>query len=144
MGKRDNPDYSRVAGLIPKNLARILRVYCADKGIQISAVLENAVRDYLQKEGAMELVGQPKAETQIIKTVAEIVRQNFWTLREHNIKNIDAIAQGQAPTKADIMRISSILDLDQGELLKLAKDQFGSLPKPKTKEQEPNGCNSTY
>ena len=52
------------------------------------------------------------------------------------MKNLDAIAEGQPPTKADIVRISSILNLDQGKLLRLAQREFGKLPKPKPKDKE--------
>lgn len=83
-----------------------------------------------------ELIEQWLKENEVIveeenkpKSVAEVVQQNFWMLRKHNIKNIDAIAEGQPPTKADIVRISSALNFDQGELLRLAKEKFGTLPK---------------
>jgi hypothetical protein len=36
------------------------------------------------------------------------------------------------------VRISSILDLDQGELLRLAMSEFGELPKAKPKDKEPS------
>ncbi len=74
-------------------------------------------------------------EKKLPVSIAQVVQQNFWALRQHNIKNIDEIASGQPPTKADIIRISSILNIDQGELLQLAKKQFGTLPKSNPIEQ---------
>ena len=131
--RRNNPDYSPVTAQIPKPLGKRLRLFVAQEETTISEVVEAALNEYLDKKQPQEFLPQQP------KTIAEVVQQNFWKLRQHNIKNIDGIASGQAPTKADIVRISSILDLDQVELLKLAKREFGELPKAKPKDKEPNG-----
>lgn len=104
----------------------------------MSDVTAQLVEDWVKRNPPL------KQKEEQPQSVGRIVQQNFWTLREHNIKNIDAIAKGAAPTKADIMRISSILNLDQGELLRLAKDEFGKLPPSNPKEKDANGCNSTH
>ena len=131
--RRNNPDYSPVTAQIPKALGKRLRLFVTQEETTISEVVEAALDEYLDKKQPQEFLPQQP------KTIAEVVQQNFWKLRQHNIKNIDVIASGQAPTKADIVRISSILDLDQGELLKLAKREFGELPKAQPKDKEPNG-----
>lgn len=95
---------------------------CFERGLNMSDITAQLVEDWIKKNPPNQKVGQPE-------TIAKIVQQNFWTLRQHNIKNIDAIASGQPPTKADLMRISSILNLKQSELLLLAKQEFGTLPK---------------
>lgn len=50
LARRNNPDYSQVTGLIDKNLARKLRVYCADQDVTIAEVMEEAIADYLEKK----------------------------------------------------------------------------------------------
>ncbi|HEY9634826.1 MAG TPA: hypothetical protein V6D14_15595 [Coleofasciculaceae cyanobacterium] len=129
--RRNNPDYSPVTAQIPKGLGKRLRLFVTQKETTISEVVEKALAEYLDRNQVQVSVLQPNS-------IGEVVRQNFWTLREHNIKNIDAIAKGAAPTKADIVEISSILDFDQGELLRLAMSEFGELPKAKPKDKEPS------
>jgi hypothetical protein len=129
--RRNNPDYSPVTAQIPKGLGKRLRLFVTQKETTISEVVEKALAEYLDRNQVQVSVLQPNS-------IGEVVRQNFWTLREHNIKNIDAIAKGAAPTKADIVEISSILDFDQGELLQLAMSEFGELPKAKPKDKEPS------
>jgi hypothetical protein len=129
--RRNNPDYSPVTAQIPKGLGKRLRLFVTQKETTISEVVEKALAEYLDRNQVQVSVLQPNS-------IGEVVRQNFWTLREHNIKNIDAIAKGAAPTKADIVEISSILDFDQGELLRLAISEFGELPKAKPKDKEPS------
>lgn len=129
--RRNNPDYSPVTAQIPKGLGKRLRLFVTQKETTISEVVEKALAEYLDRNQVQVSVLQPNS-------IGEVVRQNFWTLREHNIKNIDAIAKGAAPTKADIVRISSILDIEQGELLRLAMSEFGELPKAKPKDKEPS------
>lgn len=134
--RKNNPNYSPVTAQIPKPLGKRLRLFVAQEETTISEVVEAALDEYLDKRQPQDFAPQQP------KTIAEVVQQSFWKLRQHNIKNIDAIASGRAPTKADIVRISSILDLDQGELLKLAKREFGELPKAQPKDKEPNGHTS--
>jgi hypothetical protein len=109
--------------LVPKSLKERFKRSCLARGLNMSDVGTELIEQWLKEnEVILEEENKPK-------TVAEVVQQNFWMLRKHNIKNIDAIAEGQPPTKVDIMRISSVLNLDQGELLRLAKEEFGTLPK---------------
>ncbi len=56
LARRNNPNYTQVAGLIDKDLARRLRVYCADQDITIAEVMEEAITDFLEKK-------QPKQDT---------------------------------------------------------------------------------
>jgi uncharacterized protein YicC (UPF0701 family) len=50
LARRNNPNYSQVTGLIDKDLARRLRVYCADKSVTIAEVMEEALVDFLEKK----------------------------------------------------------------------------------------------
>jgi hypothetical protein len=104
--------------------------------VSMSEVIGEFVEAWVEKN--RDKLSRATTNSEQPQSVAQIVQQNFWTLREHNIKNIDAIAKGATPSKADIVRISSILDLDQGELLRLATSEFGELPKAKPKNREPS------
>jgi hypothetical protein len=101
---------------------------CFDRGLNMSDVTAELIEEWIKKNPPLKShnVSQPQ-------TIAQIVQQHFWTLRQHNVKNIDEIAVGQPPTQADLAQISSILNLAQGELFRLAQREFGELPKPKTK-----------
>jgi hypothetical protein len=50
LARRNNPNYTQIAGLIDKDLARRLRVYCADQGVTIAEVMEEAIGDFLEKK----------------------------------------------------------------------------------------------
>ena len=54
LARRNNPNYTQVAGLIDKDLARRMRVYCADQDVTIAEVMEEALRDYLDKKQSQQ------------------------------------------------------------------------------------------
>ena len=54
LARRNNPSYSQVTGLIDKDLARRLRVYCADQSVTIAEVMEEAIADYLEKKQSQQ------------------------------------------------------------------------------------------
>ncbi len=130
------PDSTDLTVYVRKDLKRDFKLLCAAMDVSMSEVIGEFVEAWVEKN--RDKLSRTAANSEQPQSVAQIVQQNFWTLREHNIKNIDAIAKGAAPTKADIVRISSILDLDQGELLRLAMSEFGELPKAKPKDKEPS------
>lgn len=47
LGRRENPEYSRVTGLLRRELAKRLRVFAAKEETTISEVVEKAVEKYL-------------------------------------------------------------------------------------------------
>lgn len=114
------------------DLRKRFKSACVQKDITMTDVVVDLVKKWLEENEAP----RTPSITEKPARVAIIVQQNFWTLREHNIKNIDAIAKGAAPTQADIVEISSILALDPGELLHLATSEFGELPKAKPREKK--------
>lgn len=130
------PDSTDLTVYVRKDLKRDFKLLCAAMDVSMSEVIGEFVETWVEKN--RDKLSRTAANSEQPQSFAQIVRQNFWTLREHNIKNIDAIAKGAAPTQADIVRISSILDLDQGELLRLAMSEFGELPKAKPKDKEPS------
>ena len=139
LAKADDPDYFQLRGHVPKQLALRFKAICSMRQIDFGTGLEEALEPWIEKEEKRLLPKEPRSVVSQPETIAQVVQQNFWTLRQHNIENIDAIAGGQPPTKADIMRISSILNLAQGELLQLAKKEFGTLPKSNPKEKDSIG-----
>ncbi len=130
------PDSTDLTVYVRKDLKRDFKLLCTAMDVSMSEVIGEFVEAWVEKN--RDKLPNAAINSKQPQSFAQIVRQNFWTLREHNIKNIDAIAKGAAPTKADIVRISSILDLDQSELLRLAMSEFGELPKAKPKDKEPS------
>lgn len=49
-GKRGNPDYAQVAGMIPLDLRRRFKAKVALDGEDMSSVLERLIREYLEPE----------------------------------------------------------------------------------------------
>ncbi|MBW4509651.1 MAG: hypothetical protein KME64_24530 [Scytonematopsis contorta HA4267-MV1] len=49
LGKRNNPEYSQITGLVTKALAQRFRVYCVQNEVQITEALEEAIKEYLDK-----------------------------------------------------------------------------------------------
>lgn len=47
--KKDNPDYSQLAGHVPKGLARQFRVLCSTKDINVSQGLEEAIQSWVSE-----------------------------------------------------------------------------------------------
>jgi hypothetical protein len=51
MGRRNNPDYSQITALVPKDLAKKFRLYCTEQEIQLTDAVEEAIKEYLSKRG---------------------------------------------------------------------------------------------
>jgi predicted DNA-binding protein len=69
LGRRENPDYSRVTGLVKRDLARRLRVFVASTETTISEVVEEALQKYLDEmEGERANSEGNKAEDKTKKT----------------------------------------------------------------------------
>ncbi|MGI2908958.1 hypothetical protein [Tolypothrix sp. VBCCA 56010] len=49
LGRRENPEYSRVTGLVNRELAKRLRVFVATTETTISEVVEKAVQKYIDE-----------------------------------------------------------------------------------------------
>jgi hypothetical protein len=49
LGRRENPEYSRVTGLLNRELAKRLRVFVATTETTISEVVEKALQKYLDE-----------------------------------------------------------------------------------------------
>ncbi len=89
-------------------------------------LLENELFKLLKSEGIIEKTTEPLGETRggdrtsteqrkKIKpqdTFIDIIKQHYWKLKECKIKNIEALANGGKPSKADLVRISSALNID--------------------------------
>lgn len=134
--RRNNPDFSPVTAQLAKDLGKRLRLYVMQQETTISEVVEKALKEYLDKYQPQQVTTQPK-------TIAEFVQQNYWQLKEAKIKNIDAIASGQKPTKADLVRICSALKLDFDGLQALTDSSFPD-SNVDSMERKPNGCTANH
>ncbi|MCW5319549.1 hypothetical protein GTQ43_40195 [Nostoc sp. KVJ3] len=73
LGRRENPDYSRVTGLVKRDLARRLRVFVASTETTISEVVEKALQKYLDEiEGGRTNSEESKPEEKTKKTKGNI------------------------------------------------------------------------
>ncbi|GEM_PF-2743583 len=131
--RRNNPDFSPVTALIAKELGKRLRLFVMHQETTISEVVEKAIEDYLNKHQLQQTVEQPK-------TIAEFIQQNYWRLQQAKIKNIDALARGQKPEQADLVRICSVLNQDFEALQSLAEHSFPENSNVKSEEKDLNGC----
>ncbi len=50
VGRRNDPNYSRLTGLVPKPLAQKIRVLAVEEEVTISELMEEALSEYLQKK----------------------------------------------------------------------------------------------
>ncbi len=130
--RRNNPDFSPVTAQIAKDLGKRLRLFVIQQETTISEVVEKALKEYLDKNQRQQATGQPR-------TIAEFVQQNYWRLQSANIKNIDAIALGQQPTRADLARICSTLKRDFEGLQALTESSFPESSNFESEELPPKG-----
>ncbi len=98
----------------------------------ISQVVEKALEEYLDKYQPQQAISTPR-------TIAEFVQFFYWRLKEAKIKNIDAIAQGQKPTRSDLVRICSALNQDFEKLQALTESSFPESSNFESQERNPNG-----
>lgn len=49
LGRRENPEYSRVTGLVNRELAKRLKVFVANNETTISEVVEKALEKYIDE-----------------------------------------------------------------------------------------------
>ncbi len=50
LARRSDPNYSRLTGLVNKDLAHRVRIFCATEQTTISELMEAALADYLEKK----------------------------------------------------------------------------------------------
>lgn len=48
--RRKDPNYTQVTSHVPKELAKRLKIYCAEAETTITEVVEEALREYLNKK----------------------------------------------------------------------------------------------
>lgn len=130
--RRNNPDFSPVTAQLAKDLGKRLRLFVMQQETTISQVVEKALEEYLDKY-------QPQEATSLPRTIAEFVQFSYWRLKEANIKNIDAIALGQKPTRADLVRICSALNQDFEKLQALTESSFPESSNFGSQKRNPNG-----
>lgn len=131
--KRTDPNYAQVTGHIPTELARMFGIYCAAEQISKSDGLERAIEALLEKQPEFSKSGQAKQPA----TIAEVVQQNYYALlKDGKIKpeNLQAIAEGGEPSKADLSRLSSMVkSISQQELFAMRDRDF---PQSQKRQEE--------
>ncbi|MUH00334.1 hypothetical protein F7734_51920 [Scytonema sp. UIC 10036] len=50
VGRRNNPDYLQISGLIEKSLALKFKAWCAAHQMQLTEAMEEAIQDFLDKK----------------------------------------------------------------------------------------------
>jgi hypothetical protein len=126
-GRRSDPNYTQLAGLIPKRLAEEVRVYCAKRDLTISELMEAALQDYIDNQEVEEYKQRKnQAENQPIRveqeppTIAQLVAG--WDLRaladssRLSIERLQSIAHGAYPTDRDLILLGRWLRKSDGEL----------------------------
>ncbi len=113
--RRNNPDFSPVTAFLPNALGKRLRVFIAQQETTISEVVEQALKEYLDRY--QPEITQPKSKPE---TIAEVVQENYYKLLTDGKivpDNLKAIAGGEKPSNADLVRIAQILDIREENLL---------------------------
>ncbi len=101
---------------------------CVAKGLEMSNVAAELILSWLEENPVTE-VSNP--QTSQPKTIAEQVQQNYFALSRSgklDTKKLNAIAEGEEPSRNDLYIISSIIKIPQRELVDLHKRTFGKAP----------------
>lgn len=131
--KKNDPNYGVVRGLVPQDLVRRFKIYCLDNSVDNSEGLENILTSYftqLESQNVTLTSSSLKQDKHLVnagETIAEIVQQNYYGLLSDGKitpDNLQKIAQGEEPSKADIYRIASFLHVEALELLALRDRLF--------------------
>lgn len=130
-GKEKAPPPRRTTVTLDELAERIIKL--RDDSAWLALTLPQKIRLLLEEYVAIieERNRKTKSKEDKPKTLAELVRRHFWLLQKANIKNIAAIADGATASKADVVRIASVLDMEEDYVQALAD---------KVKGEEKNGC----
>lgn len=144
--KRLDPNYEQISGVVPKEVSRRFRQIIAAKGLKISDGLAEALQDYVARNEP-ELLAASSGEPQ---TIAEFVQQHYFALTKSGkltLEKLNAIAEGEEPTRNELYIISSVIKVPQKELVELHKKTYGSIPLSngereieKKRKKKPNGA----
>lgn len=106
-----------IKGVVSEELRNDFKAACAKEGRSMNEVLTTLAHEYVTK--VLKSQGSKRPEKQP-QSLAELVQKHFFVLHKANIKNIMAIAEGGHATHADVIRISSVLDIDSEYVQQLA------------------------
>ncbi len=123
VNKRKDPNFEQVTGLVPKDLSRRFKQFLAWKGFKISDGVTEAIEFYLEHHEPKQIA----ALKPIPETIAELVRQNYFALLsdgEIKPESLRAIADGENPSNAELLRIAQILDIKEEDLLAMRDRTF--------------------
>ncbi|MBW4512931.1 MAG: hypothetical protein KME64_41550 [Scytonematopsis contorta HA4267-MV1] len=124
-GKRADPNYKQITGMVPKQLALYFKARCAELETDMSKVLEMLVRSWLLNPT------KPEAPNPL----AQLVLDNYPRLLEiGDIKpeRLDVLVMGEKPCVGDLAKLAHNLSLEEEYLVELRNKSF-----PPEVEQKP-------
>jgi predicted YcjX-like family ATPase len=116
--KKHSDDYEQVSSYISLELALDFKSICTRLDIFQSDALEQMTQDWIAKKTSYRRsVTSQKAKPE---TIADLVNANRAKLRNCGVKNLQALAKGEAlPTPGDFAIITSALNLPEEERKKI-------------------------
>jgi hypothetical protein len=143
--KRQDPNYEQVSGVVSRDVSRRFRQVIAARGLKISDGLEEAMQEYVDRYEPEFTASSTEPET-----ITQLVQQNYFAiLRSGKLATdkLQAIAEGEEPSRNDLYIISSVVKIPQKELVALHKRTFGHAPlsngeRELEKRRDPNGASN--
>ncbi|MBD2354406.1 hypothetical protein H6G41_07165 [Tolypothrix sp. FACHB-123] len=107
-------DYKQIGSYIPLELALEFKSMCASLNIFQSDALEQMTQDWINKKASS--CHSNTSVTAKPETISDLIRANRAKLRYCGLKNLQALARGEAlPTAGDFAIITSALNLPEEE-----------------------------
>ncbi|MBD2200965.1 hypothetical protein H6G33_22325 [Calothrix sp. FACHB-1219] len=112
--KQNCDDYKQIGSYIPVDLALEFKSICASLDIFQSDAFEEMAQDWIAKKAHAD--DSNTSVTAKPETIADLIRANRAKLRYCGLKNLPALAKGEAlPTAGDFAIITSALNLPEEE-----------------------------
>lgn len=135
--KREGQDIIRL--YLPVEAKEDFKLYCSLKGTTMTNVLKEHIEKLLASEEFRLLLEkrlneQRRVTPSVPKTIASVVKENFYQLLEDGKirpEKLQEIAAGGKPSNPDLVRIAQILDIREEELLAMRDREFPNQSKRK-------------
>ncbi len=141
-GKRSDPNYKQLSGLVRVEVFRKFKVKCAEMEIDLSSAIEEAALLWLQ---AKDTAQSPSVLSQPL-TIAFLI-EKFGTVAELSERSglpevaIYALKNGKYPENQDLIQLSGLFEhpddkhlIGSEELVKIRDETFGNNLKDVTTE----------
>lgn len=132
---------------VPPETKDRFKASCFHRGLNMSDVAAELIEEWLEENPPPET---PAADQP--QSVAELVQQHYFALlKDGKVKQekLNAIAEGEEPSRNDLYIISSVVKIPQRELVNLYKRTFGKAPlsngerEIEEKRRKPNGTGAS-